>query len=149
MFKPLALLGLALALLASALVHDREAHRGIAVDPVSSSVSLLAAAPTAALPVHSGVLRSSDSFREIIPPDRFQRDSAALTIYASQEVIAHYCGPLGTPGAPAVACSGKTNEGVPILFAPNPCLLAEGDLYAAILCHELGHLNGWPKEHGD
>jgi hypothetical protein len=28
---------------------------------------------------------------------------------------------------------------------PNPCIAgAHGDPYAAVLCHELGHVNGWP-----
>ena len=34
------------------------------------------------------------------------------------------------------------------VIAPNPCSYPETDLYARILCHEIGHANGWPATHG-
>jgi antirestriction protein ArdC len=35
------------------------------------------------------------------------------------------------------------------LVLPNPCAFGSNDRYAALLCHELGHANGWPPTHGD
>jgi antirestriction protein ArdC len=32
---------------------------------------------------------------------------------------------------------------------PNPCAFPDSDAYAHLLCHELGHANGWPPTHGD
>lgn len=106
--------------------------------PLVSDLSTNSAAP----PRHSGVVRSADSFGEILPPDRFEGDNSALIVFGHADVIASLC------GAQNLACTWF-QQGVPIMAAPNPCLLANRDLYAAILCHELGHANGWPKTHGD
>jgi len=34
------------------------------------------------------------------------------------------------------------------IIAPNPCSFPDTDAYARILCHEIGHANGWPSTHG-
>lgn len=92
---------------------------------------------------HSGVLNpnASDALAEITPPDRYMGDTVAVVIF-SEQATAKTC-PVG-----AIACAGFSN-GVPVIAVPNPCPLATRDLYAAILCHEIGHLNGWSAKHGD
>jgi hypothetical protein len=92
---------------------------------------------------HSGVLNpdAPDALAQVAPPDRYMGDTAAVVIFSIQTVKDN-CGDA------ALGCSGFSN-GVPIIAAPNPCPLALRDLYAAILCHEIGHLNGWPATHGD
>jgi hypothetical protein len=92
---------------------------------------------------HSGILRDKDSFREVIPPQRYQGDTGAVVIFANAASIAAMCGATNL-----IACAGK-KDGTPIIAVPNPCLFANSDLYAAILCHEMGHVNGWPAAHGD
>jgi hypothetical protein len=120
--------------------------------PAPVLVSGLQAAPHATpAPRHSGVLRDSSSFSEIIPPERFQGDGGAVVIFGGMATVRKLCaGVKLDDGATApLACSGVNDKGTPIIVAPNPCLAAQSDLYAAILCHELGHLNGWPSTHGD
>jgi hypothetical protein len=68
-------------------------------------------------------------------------DVAAVAIFSDQSVRVG-CGE-GT-----IACAAFDEDKTPVLILPNPCPLAEVDLYAAIVCHEIGHLNGWPKGHG-
>jgi hypothetical protein len=31
------------------------------------------------------------------------------------------------------------------IYVPNPCRWGDG--YATLMCHELGHVNGWSAEH--
>lgn len=117
-------------------------------------VLLIAAAvasnPAPAAPVqHSGVLRSPDSFGEVLPPDRYQGDGAAIVLFGHQDTIARLCGKPGPDGIGPLACTGTLKDGTPIVVVPNPCIAARAELYAAILCHELGHVNGWPGTHGD
>jgi hypothetical protein len=115
-------------------------------------VSELVAAPAGAgAGRHSGMLEatSPSGLAAIAPPERFQHDAAAIMIFGHAEVIASLCPHEEDGDEVTLACAGSTGDGKPVIVVPNPCLAAGGDLYAAILCHELGHVNGWPKEHGD
>ena len=100
--------------------------------------------------MHSGILNgtSSADLASIAPPERFQRDGAALIIFASIGAVATLCGGPDGEGHAPIGCAGVKDR-TPIIIAPNPCLAAGQDVYAAIMCHELGHVNGWPPSHGD
>jgi antirestriction protein ArdC len=37
---------------------------------------------------------------------------------------------------------------VKLLIMPDPCKFPATDNYARLMCHELGHLDGWPGSHG-
>lgn len=69
------------------------------------------------------------------PPPEFQDDVADVRIAFLSDVD-HAC---RTPGAPAAEIYGCEFYGK--IFVPNPCS-AQG-AYADLLCHELGHVNGW------
>lgn len=116
------------------------------------AVPVPASPEQAIAPQHSGVLLSPASYREIIPPVRYQRDNAAVVIFTNADGIAALCGPRNAQGTGPIACAGSKN-GTPVIAMPNPCLFADSELYAAITCHELGHVNGWgagvPGGHGD
>lgn len=104
-----------------------------------------AQAPPAQQPRHAGVLRTDtpDGLREVIPPQRYQGDVAVVTVFSRQAII-EQCG-----AEAIVACAKTYTNGTVILFVPNPCVLAGKELYATILCHEIGHVSGWPATHGD
>lgn len=102
------------------------------------SLSLIAAA--------IAVIGTASLFSDGDPPERF-RKSAILTLdMRDQAGIEAECQPLyGAPpsGMKTYACSIG-----PRVVAPNPCTYPASDAYARMLCHELGHVNGWAAAHG-
>lgn len=52
---------------------------------------------------------------------------------------------LGCPGEGVIACTYYQRTPNEIVM-PNPCQYPEDD-YARVLCHELGHVRGWPGNH--
>jgi hypothetical protein len=73
-----------------------------------------------------------------------------VVIFGHAPLVDRLCSDEATgPGDQVpLACVRSDGKGHAFLIAANPCLAARRDLYAAILCHELGHLNGWPSTHG-
>lgn len=57
---------------------------------------------------------------------------AAVTFVQPDEVVR-----LCDQGPTVVACQAGAQ-----IIAPNPCLYVE-EYYAGVLCHEVGHMNGW------
>lgn len=92
---------------------------------------------------HSGVLRGATPahLAEVLPPEQFQGEAAAIIIWGSPETMKALCGEQN------IACAGATENGAPIIAMPNPCPFKQ-NLYAVIECHEKGHVLGWPGEHG-
>lgn len=74
-------------------------------------------------------------------PQRYRSDVAVLTVYRSIEEVERQCGKR------AVACTVKVSDMPPFIIARNPCTL-KYDLFARDMCHEVGHVNGWGREHG-
>jgi hypothetical protein len=84
------------------------------------------------------------------PPVRYQGNARARVVTMSPAAVNGYCAAAPNLGAPPPgyhwgACT--TADG--IMFLPNPCLSPPTDEYAHLLCHELGHVNGWPPTHGN
>lgn len=74
------------------------------------------------------------------PPMRFRKDRSFRLEIMEPAELSKAC------GDPAfIACEGETIRGVRVIV-PNPC--GWSGEYAHILCHELGHVNGWPRLHG-
>lgn len=74
------------------------------------------------------------------PPARYRGNATVIVHFVSRAGIARAC-----LDDEAIACS-LGNE----IWARNPCRAKEaGDLssLASDLCHELGHVNGWPDDH--
>ena len=101
---------------------------------------LIAAGATALAP-------NSTIYSEGPPPERFQK-AATLTLELSDQAgIDRKCQALFgrlPDGLKANAC--HTGDRV---IMPNPCSFPQTETYARLLCHELGHENGWPATHGD
>jgi hypothetical protein len=112
--------------------------RSVLVSPLESAVAANQA------PRHSGVMRIEGSLDEIAPPDRFQSDNYAVALFGGPAAITALCGGVRADGRVPLACTSDHT-----MALPNPCVFAHADFYAAIVCHELGHANGWPQNHGD
>lgn len=69
------------------------------------------------------------------PPARFQHDQNVDVFFTNDSGITSNC-PEGS-----YSCANDK-----IIFLPNPCTI-KGDWFAAVVCHELGHVNGWTQEH--
>ena len=89
----------------------------------------------------------STPYSDSRPPEVFQRDATMTLELANQDEINDTCHALfGAPPAGMRTQACTTGQRV---VMPNPCTFPDSDAYAHLLCHELGHLNGWPSTHGD
>lgn len=80
------------------------------------------------------------------PPPRYTRNATAFVHFAGEQAITAKCDADDPSPADMTTegCSfGPPNE----IYIPNPCTFPAGDRYARLLCHEIGHLNGWPDNH--
>lgn len=74
-----------------------------------------------------------------MPPERYQQSRPVMVEIVSPEMVASRCIQRGAV-VPAMACANTE-----FITMPNPCQYQ--DWYARLLCHELGHVNGWPAHH--
>lgn len=92
-----------------------------------------------ALILAAAIASAGPALPGLAPPERHQGDNHAAVLFVQPEQLATYC------GRPAdqvrVACAAGH-----MIIIPNPCRVV-GELYALILCHELGHVNGWSGKH--
>ncbi len=81
------------------------------------------------------------------PPERFQGNTSVRLEVTDQAGIERACHPLfGAPPAGMQTQACQTGDRV---IAPNPCTFPQTETYARLLCHELGHANGWASTHGE
>ncbi len=91
-------------------------------------------------PAESGEVASG------LPPARFRGDVSVLVVMSSN--IEHDCRKAGLKhieGAKVNACS-IIGGGRDRIIIRNPCL--EAGRPSKNFCHEVGHINGWPIDHG-
>lgn len=84
--------------------------------------------------------RSSD----VLPPPRYQYDSSTrLQTVNTQDAMNADCGKpeRGT----RLGCT-RGPRANPVVIVPNPCDYPE-ERFAHLLCHELGHVQGWGADH--
>jgi hypothetical protein len=84
------------------------------------------------------------------PPLVRQGDARAVVEFIAPEAVAVECrGSLVATGTwgEALSCA-RMYPGRPTLVLPNPCAFPFDD-YATLVCHELGHVNGWKHERED
>ncbi len=92
------------------------------------------------------VAPNSTPFSDGRPPGRFTGEATTLVQVTDQAGVNRACHPLfGAPPAGMKTDACFTGER---MVLPNPCDFPE-ERYARMLCHELGHVNGWPSTHGD
>jgi hypothetical protein len=80
-----------------------------------------------------------------LPPLEYRVDYTVASIgFTQEETVDIKCGGDGNPlNGQIMACAEVNGER---MIMPHPCLY-EDDQYARLLCHELGHIRGWPKDH--
>lgn len=85
-------------------------------------------------------LRPADS--NTIPPKEYRTDTFADRAIFTKDPEAEcaYRGAIIIAGSEIRACVHISN-GTKTIILPNPC--NETGSYARLVCHELGHLNGW------
>lgn len=88
-----------------------------------------------------------------LPPTQYQGDHVALVYFVDNPNSLKACGisqQLDSKGGPTVfrGCVRDTPLGQ-IVYLPNPCKdkKATAENYGSLVCHELGHVNGWPSNH--
>lgn len=75
-----------------------------------------------------------------MPPERYQ-GNARVMIHTVDDLNT-VCG-VPPPGKFWQGCT----RGITV-YMPNPCPVGRSQEYARILCHEFGHIRGWPATHG-
>jgi len=80
-----------------------------------------------------------------MPPKRFQQDGYATVFYLAPTSVDEVCR-NGQGDFPwnILGCTDMQNRATVL---PNPCLYGDREEYARLACHELGHANGWPRDH--
>lgn len=85
-----------------------------------------------------------------MPPVARRGDVRVVVEFIAPEAIASACAgsavAVGTYGEP-LGCTALW-PGRPTMVLPNPCAFPFSD-YATLVCHELGHVNGWRHERED
>jgi hypothetical protein len=76
------------------------------------------------------------------PPVKFQKNAVALVVTVDDTNKA--CG-TAPKGWRYIGCE-FVKDGQPTILLPNPCQY-DTEFYAHLLCHELGHANGWNATH--
>lgn len=78
-----------------------------------------------------------------LPPDRLQGNNRTRIRFFDTLDVEEACG-VPSPDKTFLGCvRGPVHK--PIIYMPNPC--RRSGEYARVLCHELGHVNGWTKYH--
>lgn len=107
----------------------------------------LAILALALLPAQTSPAPNSTLWSSASPPPRYHGNAVVVTGYVSPAMIGELCG-KAPPGMVMMACSGNDKDGNPLIIIPNPCLF-DDQSFARLLCHEKGHILGWPATHGD
>lgn len=81
-----------------------------------------------------------------MPPVRFQGDAAAVVVFTDRAGIDAACG-IAPPPYRIIACHRTADNGVSVVFMPNACPTGNTEFYAKIMCHEMGHAQGWSGDH--
>lgn len=82
------------------------------------------------------------------PPMRFRGDVVLDSVeFLTPAKIPARCG-VKKSGQIVEACAYMRSNGKHTVILPNPCKAPAADDWARLTCHEIGHLNGWPADHG-
>lgn len=74
-----------------------------------------------------------------LPPENYRGDNSVPVTFAKPELVQELCGRRGVKEL--IACT--TDKA---MIVPNPCAYPNQS-YARTLCHELGHVNLWARDH--
>lgn len=142
--KALALLLAAIALIGSTLGQDRKANPQVLVGSATASPGKCK--PPRVVLIPPTAPPNSTQWSTGAPPERYQGNTRASEIrFASPDEVDR----IRNNGVPTCGYRVRACEIDGRLVMPNPCTFTQIEPYAHLLCHEVGHLNGWPLTHGD
>jgi hypothetical protein len=79
-----------------------------------------------------------------LPPVEYRQDKVIAEIgFTTPAQVDTYCG--GVKGD-SLTIYGCAYEETGRIIMPHPCTIPN-ESYARLLCHELGHISGWPGDH--
>jgi hypothetical protein len=85
-----------------------------------------------------------------LPPPQYQGNPRPSVIIIVDNTNSEDACGVAEKGFRLMACTGTGLYGVPHITMPNPCTYPERldpYSYAHLLCHEIGHANGWNSKH--
>lgn len=89
----------------------------------------------------------TDTAYDGMPPNRFRGDVMVPVIFSTNVEQACYdVGLKEIPGTEVRGCT-LTKGNQQTIIISNPCWNSNSN-YKIDLCHEIGHVNGWPGSHG-
>ena len=110
-------------------------------------IALLFAAALACTPsAHPGRTALDSTAWDGPPPKRYQSHASFTLTTVDRSAISGICDDGVPPPCPLQtdACTIRSH-----VYVPDPCLAEfKGESFAALLCHEKGHVDGWPATHG-
>ena len=91
-----------------------------------------------------------DTAYDGLPPARFRGDiDARIKFVSNIEAACYEAGLKRIPGTNVNACTVQKGNEFTIIY-PNPCIKKRTTSTSmSDLCHEIGHVNGWPPSHGE
>lgn len=128
------------ALVLSLLSCEQTAYQA---EPAQGAKCRIPQAPPAPAP---GVPANPTYQSSTTPPTRYRGDRSFQVQFVAPDQIERACG-LTMPvcGYKMMACRRGDK-----LILPNPCAgNSIVEPYGKLVCHELGHADGWPAYHGD
>lgn len=76
-------------------------------------------------------------------PPQYQGDAAAVVMTGGQVPVHVFCSNGRPTDRVVLACTSSDRK---VVVMPNPCEFADTERYARLLCHEMGHVNGWEHD---
>lgn len=101
-----------------------------------------------AQPEESYIPRPSGHTDNGWPPLRFRDDVILKSVeFVQPGDVAKRCG-VTRRDIEVQACARLRQDGNHTVILPNPCRAPKSEDWAKLACHEIGHINGWPADHG-
>lgn len=83
------------------------------------------------------------------PPAKYQGDNLVVVRFLDPDKVPAACtsGVIDMNGGVVTACVLRAGTVAQVMIVPNPCTWPNVSDIKQIMCHELGHANGWPANH--
>lgn len=92
------------------------------------------------------------SMNNDLPPVQYQGNAKPLVVITVTDPNTKEACGVAQKGYVILGCQRATKEGISLLWMPNPCIFPEAQWqgsYAHLMCHEMGHAQGWGGDHPD
>lgn len=72
------------------------------------------------------------------PPAQYTKPANVVVYFVDRSQVETLCS--RSENDKVMACANPKQR---VIVMPNPCNWPLGEAYAELMCHELGHINGW------